>query len=98
MDLVYSVRAGKRRALPYVLAEHQSKVEPWMAFRLLCYLVAIWKGYRTLLRALVLLGFDDLEPSSVVAPRASSNLRATRSSTRHRSAEGPPSAARFRSH
>jgi hypothetical protein len=46
MDLVYSVRAGKRRVLVYVLAEHQSKVDRWMAFRLLCYLVAIWKGYR----------------------------------------------------
>ena len=46
MDLVYSVRAGRRRVLLYVLAEHQSKVDPWMAFRLLCYLVAIWKGYR----------------------------------------------------
>ncbi len=46
MDLVYSVRAGRRRLLLYVLAEHQSKVDPWMAFRLLCYLVAIWKGYR----------------------------------------------------
>jgi len=46
MDLVYSARAGKRRILIYVLAEHQSKVDVWMAFRLLCYLVAIWKGYR----------------------------------------------------
>jgi hypothetical protein len=46
MDLVYSARAGKRRVLIYVLTEHQSKVDPWMAFRLLCYLVAIWKGYR----------------------------------------------------
>jgi predicted transposase YdaD len=46
MDLVYSARAGKQRVLLYVLAEHQSKVDPWMAFRLLCYLVAIWKGYR----------------------------------------------------
>ncbi len=46
MDLVYSARAGKRRVLVYVLAEHQSKVDPWMASRLLCYLVAIWKGYR----------------------------------------------------
>jgi predicted transposase YdaD len=45
MDLVYSVRAEGRRVLLYVLAEHQSKVDPWMAFRLLCYLVAIWKGY-----------------------------------------------------
>ncbi|MFT3764083.1 MAG: Rpn family recombination-promoting nuclease/putative transposase [Minicystis sp.] len=46
MDLVYSARAGKQRVLIYVLAEHQSKVDPWMAFRLLCYLIAIWKGYR----------------------------------------------------
>jgi hypothetical protein len=46
MDLVYSVRAGRRRVLIYVLAEHQSKVDPWMVFRLLCYLVAIWKGHR----------------------------------------------------
>jgi hypothetical protein len=46
MDLVYSARAGTRRVLLYVLAEHQSKVDRWMVFRLLCYLVAIWKGYR----------------------------------------------------
>ena len=46
MDLVYSARVGRRRLLIYLLAEHQSKVDPWMAFRLLCYLVAIWKGYR----------------------------------------------------
>jgi predicted transposase YdaD len=46
MDLVYSARAGKRRLLIYVLVEHQSKVDHWMAFRLLCYMVAIWKGYR----------------------------------------------------
>jgi predicted transposase/invertase (TIGR01784 family) len=46
MDLVYSVRAERRRVLIYVLAEHQSKVDPWMVFRLLCYLVAIWKGFR----------------------------------------------------
>ena len=46
MDLVYSARAGRRRVLIYMLAEHQSKVDPWMAFHLLCYLVAIWKGHR----------------------------------------------------
>jgi hypothetical protein len=46
MDLVYSVQAGRGRVLIYVLAEHQSKVDPWMVFRLLCYMVAIWKGYR----------------------------------------------------
>ena len=46
MDLVFSARVGKRKVLIYVLAEHQSRVDRWMAFRLLCYLVAIWKGYR----------------------------------------------------
>jgi hypothetical protein len=46
MDLVYSVRAGHRRILIYVLAEHQSTVDRWMVFRLLCYLVAIWKSFR----------------------------------------------------
>jgi hypothetical protein len=46
MDLVYSARAGRRRILIYVLAEHQSKVDPWMVFRLLCYLVALWKRHR----------------------------------------------------
>ena len=46
MDLVFSARAGKRKVLIYVLAEHQSKVDPWMALRLLSYLLAIWKGHR----------------------------------------------------
>ena len=46
MDLVYSVRVARRRVLIYVLCEHQSKVDPWMVFRLLCYLVAIWKTFR----------------------------------------------------
>jgi predicted transposase/invertase (TIGR01784 family) len=46
MDLVFSARAGRRRILVYVLCEHQSKVDPWMAFRLLGYLVALWKTYR----------------------------------------------------
>jgi len=46
MDLLYSARVGRRRVLVYVLAEHQSKVDRWMAFRLLCYLVAVWKSYR----------------------------------------------------
>jgi hypothetical protein len=46
MDLIYSARVGRRKVLLYVLCEHQSKVDPWMAFRLLSYLVAIWKRYR----------------------------------------------------
>jgi hypothetical protein len=46
MDILYSVRAGGQRVLIYVLAEHQSTVDAWMVFRVLCYLVAIWKIYR----------------------------------------------------
>jgi predicted transposase YdaD len=46
MDILYSVRAAGKRVLLYVLAEHQSTVDEWMVFRLLCYLVAIWKCYR----------------------------------------------------
>ena len=46
MDILYSVRAAGKRVLLYVLAEHQSTVDAWMVFRLLCYLVAIWKSYR----------------------------------------------------
>jgi hypothetical protein len=46
MDILYSVRAAGKRVLVYVLAEHQSTVDPWMVFRMLCYLVAVWKTYR----------------------------------------------------
>ena len=46
MDLVYSARVGRRRVVVYVLAEHQSTVDHWMVFRLLCYLVALWKAFR----------------------------------------------------
>ena len=46
MDILYSVRAAGKRVLIYVLAEHQSTVDAWMVFRMLCYLVAIWKIYR----------------------------------------------------
>jgi len=46
MDILYSVRVGGKRVLVYVLAEHQSTVDAWMVFRMLSYLVAIWKAYR----------------------------------------------------
>ena len=45
MDLLYSARVGQRRALFYVLFEHQSRVDHWMAFRLLCYLVSALPFY-----------------------------------------------------
>jgi predicted transposase/invertase (TIGR01784 family) len=42
-DLLYRVRLdGGEEAFLYVLFEHQSGVDPWMAFRLLRYLVRIW--------------------------------------------------------
>lgn len=47
-DLLFSVgwRAGGD-ALVYVLFEHQSAPDDWMAFRLLRYLVRIWERWRT---------------------------------------------------
>jgi len=41
-DLLYEVRLGRRRALVYLLFEHQSTVEAGMALRLLRYMVRIW--------------------------------------------------------
>jgi len=47
-DLLFSVswRAGGD-ALVYVLFEHQSAPDDWMAFRLLRYLLRIWERWRT---------------------------------------------------
>ena len=44
-DLLYSVPFGARRALVYVLFEHQSTVDALMPFRMLRYLVRIWDGW-----------------------------------------------------
>jgi predicted transposase/invertase (TIGR01784 family) len=46
-DLLYS--ATRKRggdALVYLLFEHQSSPDAWMAFRLLVYMVRIWEAYR----------------------------------------------------
>jgi len=46
MDLLFSICAGPHRVFLYVLAEHQSTVDDWMVFRMLRYMVALWKTYR----------------------------------------------------
>lgn len=43
-DLLYSVPLDGRPARVYVLFEHQSTGEPWMALRLLGYMVHIWNS------------------------------------------------------
>jgi predicted transposase/invertase (TIGR01784 family) len=44
-DLVFSVRIGARRALVYILFEHQSSSDPMMGLRLLRYIVRIWERW-----------------------------------------------------
>jgi predicted transposase/invertase (TIGR01784 family) len=41
-DLLYSVTLAGQRALAYILFEHQSSGEQWMALRLLRYMLRIW--------------------------------------------------------
>ncbi len=38
--------AGEREVWVYVLIEHQSDPDPWMAFRLLSYMLALWESER----------------------------------------------------
>ncbi len=46
-DLLFSARlVSGKRLLFYVLLEHQSRVDPWMAFRLLRYVVRQWEQWR----------------------------------------------------
>ena len=47
-DILYEVRFAGRDAYVYVLFEHQSWVERWMALRLLGYLVRILEHHRQL--------------------------------------------------
>lgn len=44
-DLLFSAKLSGRAAFLYVLFEHQSGVDPLMAFRLLGYLVRIWEDH-----------------------------------------------------
>jgi hypothetical protein len=42
-DLLFSVQLAGRPALVYVLLEHKSAVDPWVALQLLRYVVRIWE-------------------------------------------------------
>jgi len=44
-DVVYRTRFSGKDGFLYLLFEHQSTPDPMMAFRLLCYMVNIWKEY-----------------------------------------------------
>jgi hypothetical protein len=45
-DLAYETRLKDRLAFLYLLFEHQSSPDPWMAFRLLQYILALWLDFR----------------------------------------------------
>ncbi len=42
-DLLFSARTSAGEALLYLLFEHQSREDPWMALRLLRYMVRVWE-------------------------------------------------------
>lgn len=44
-DLLFSAELAGKKALLYVLFEHQSSVDPLMLFRLLAYMVRIWEAH-----------------------------------------------------
>jgi len=44
-DVLYRAQLGEEEALIYVLVEHQSTVDPLMAFRVLRYMVRIWSQW-----------------------------------------------------
>ena len=45
-DLLFSVSSESGEAFIYILFEHQSREDPWMALRLLSYMVKIWEKQR----------------------------------------------------
>jgi predicted transposase YdaD len=44
-DILYGARIGRRKALIYVLHEHQSSVDTLMPLRLLAYMLRIWEAH-----------------------------------------------------
>ncbi len=44
-DLLFTAEIAEKKALLYVLFEHQSTVDPLMLFRLLAYMVRIWEAH-----------------------------------------------------
>jgi len=45
-DIVYRTKIKGLTAFLYILFEHQSSPDPLMVFRLLCYMVNLWREYR----------------------------------------------------
>ena len=45
-DVVYETRIQGAVAFLYILFEHQSTPDHWMVFRLLCYMVNLWREFR----------------------------------------------------
>lgn len=45
-DIVYKAKMKRRTVFLYLLFEHQSSPDPVMVFRVLCYMVNLWKEYR----------------------------------------------------
>ncbi len=45
-DILYRVKSRDSEALLYILFEHQTAEDPWLALRLLSYQVRIWNDYR----------------------------------------------------
>jgi len=45
-DIVYRTKIRGKTAFLYILFEHQSSPDPLMVFRLLCYMVNLWREYR----------------------------------------------------
>lgn len=45
-DIVYKTKIRGMEVFLYILFEHQSSPDPVMIFRLLCYMVNLWKEYR----------------------------------------------------
>lgn len=44
-DIIYKTEIRGKSAFLYILFEHQSRSDLWMIFRLLCYMINIWKEY-----------------------------------------------------
>jgi predicted transposase YdaD len=44
-DLLYTARLGGEPAYIFILFEHQSSEDPWIALRLLSYMVGIWRDH-----------------------------------------------------
>jgi predicted transposase/invertase (TIGR01784 family) len=46
-DILYEIKLSGKETLVYILLEHQSTPDKWMAFRLLEYMLGIWQKLRS---------------------------------------------------